>query len=136
MVISIDAYFGTYSGHEDAGPREWAAAEAMLDRVNRLLEQAEAEGVELETNPVTNSQVSGELNGGFRPQDCPIGAAHSSHKLARAVDIYDPHGKLDAWVTDEILTRYGLYREAPGATTGWCHLTDKPPGSGKRTFQP
>jgi len=135
-VITIDQYFGIYANHPDAGPGMYASAEKMLERVNALLSQAESEGVTLQTNPNTNSQVSGETNGGFRPQDCPIGAAKSSHKQARAVDVFDPRNDLDSWVTDEILTAHGLYREHPDDTPRWCHLSDKAPGSGKRTFHP
>lgn len=114
----------------------WAAAEVMLDKVNALLERALQEGVRLETNPHTGTLVGGEKNGGFRPQDCAIGAAKSAHKQARAVDIYDPDNALDGWLNDDILTEFGLYREAPTATNRWCHLSDKMPGSGRRTFQP
>jgi len=135
-MISLDQYFGIYASHPDASPGMWAAAETMLDKVNSLLEQAEKEGIAIETNPNTNSQVGGETNGGFRPQDCPIGAPASSHKHARAVDVYDPHNALDGWITDELLTDFGLYREAPNATLHWCHLSDKAPGSGRRTFNP
>lgn len=87
-------------------------------------------------NPRTHTYVAGETYGGFRPQDCPQGAPHSSHKQGQAVDIYDPDNALDNYVTDAILEAYGLYREAPSATLRWCHLSDRPPGSGKRTFQP
>ena len=43
---------------------------------------------------------------------------------------------LDNWITDAILERHGLYREAPLATQRWCHLTDRAPGSGRRSFSP
>lgn len=135
-MITIDQYFGIYANHADAGPGMYASAEKMLEQVNALLDKAASQGIAPRTNPNTNSQVSGETNGGFRPQDCPIGASRSSHKQARAVDVYDPDNQLDDWVTDEILTEYGLYREHPDATPRWCHLSDKAPGSGKRTFHP
>jgi hypothetical protein len=92
--------------------------------------------VELRLNPKTESLVSGDTLGGFRPQNATQGAPHSSHKEARAVDVYDPGGKLDAWLNDAKLEHYGLYREHPDATQGWCHLTDRAPGSGRRTFMP
>jgi len=135
-VISIDQYFGIYANHPDAGPGMYHSAESLLERVNRLLQEAMNQGVPPRTNPKTNSQVSGETNGGFRPQDCPIGAARSSHKQARAVDVYDPDNQLDDWLNDEILTEFGLYREHPDDTPRWCHLSDKAPGSGRRTFHP
>jgi hypothetical protein len=93
-------------------------------------------GRELPINPKTNSCISGETNGGFRLPDCPIGAADSSHKQGQGVDIYDPLNDLDAWITDDILTDFDLYREHPVSTEFWCHLTYRAPHSGHRTFFP
>lgn len=135
-MISLDDYFGPYAKHPDATPERWAAAAEMLDRVNQLLERAAGEGVEFLPNPATGTLVSGAGNGGFRPQNCPVGAARSSHKLARAVDIADPSQKLDDWLTDGILREFGLYREHPDYTLNWCHLQDKAPPSGRSTFRP
>ncbi len=106
----------------------------MLAKVFDLLREAESNGVEVQTNPKTRTLVSGEVYGGFRPQDCPIGAPHSAHKEGRAVDVYDPTGALDKWLTDARLAAHGLYREAPSATNGWCHLQDRP--TANRTFVP
>lgn len=135
-MITLAEYFGPWEESPDATDDRHMAASAMLERVNALLSEAESFGVALEMNPHTGSLVSGQTYGGFRPQDCPQGASHSSHKEARAVDIYDPHGELDRWITDLCLERHGLYREHPADTNGWSHLSDKAPGSGKRTFHP
>ena len=135
-MISIADYFGHWADHPAATPERKAAAAALLDAVNPLLMEAEANGIWIQTNPHTSTMVSGETFGGFRPQDCPIGAPHSSHKEARAVDVYDPDNALDRWLTDARLEAHGLYREAPASTNTWCHLTDRAPGSGHRTFQP
>ena len=135
-MISISDYFGPWADSPDATDEVKLAAQAMLDRVNQCLMEAEANGVEIQTNPATGTCVSGQTLGGFRPQDCGQGAPHSSHKEGRAVDCYDPDGDLDRWLTDARLEQFGLYREAPGSTNGWTHLTDKAPGSGRRTFQP
>lgn len=135
-MISLPEYFGPWEDSPDATDERHQAALAMLEKVNPLLEEAETNGVELKINPHTGTLVSGQTYGGFRPQDCPQGAPHSSHKEARAVDVYDPSGALDRWLTDELLEKHGLYRESPDATSGWCHLSDKAPGSGKRTFHP
>lgn len=135
-MISVADYFGAHVDSPDATPERKACAEAMLDRVNPLLTEAEAHGVELEMNPKTQTLVSGTQYGGFRPQDCPEGAPHSAHKEARAVDVYDPHGLLDKWITDLLLEKHDLYREHPNDTPGWCHLSDRAPGSGRRTFHP
>ena len=135
-MITIANYAGKWLAHPDfTKPRENNAA-ALLRQVNLLLNAAERAGVELKKNPATGSQVSGQQYGGFRPQSCPEGAPMSAHKQAQAVDIYDPQGKLDAWINDGILTQYQLYREHPDATPGWCHLSTRPPRSGRRTFYP
>lgn len=135
-MITLSQYFGVYASHPDATPECYAAADELLSRVNRLLDNVDTDRVELRINPKTDSEVSGDTNGGFRPQDCPIGARHSSHKQAMAVDVYDPGNSLDRWLTDERLEEAGLYREAPDATPGWTHLTTRAPGSGLRTFNP
>lgn len=133
MHITLADYFGPWVDEIDEYKE---AAEEMLDKVNRLLMTAEAHGVDLKINPVTKTYVSGKTYGGFRPQDCPQGAPQSSHKQARAVDVYDPQGELDRWITDARLAEFDLYREHPNATAGWCHLSDKAPKSGRRTFIP
>jgi len=145
MNVTLDQYFGTYAKHPDATPGKWAVADVMLDRVNRMLEYACECGLILAINPHTNSLVSGETNGGFRPMNCPVGAPASKHKMARAVDVYDPGNRLDDWLTtfdsedgkrNSMLEKYGLWRESPDDTETWLHLQDLPPKSGRRTFRP
>lgn len=135
-MISLAEYVGPHEDSPDWTAERKAAAFQMLERVNELLADAEAHGVELADNPKTGTLVSGTTYGGFRPQDCPQGAPTSAHKEGRAVDIYDPLGALDRWISDLILAKYDLYRESPLATSGWCHLSDRAPPSGKRTFLP
>lgn len=135
-MISLSDYIGAHADSPDWTVERQANAATMLEDVNRLLAEAEAKGIDLEMNPQTKTLVSGVSYGGFRPQECPQGAPHSAHKEGLAVDIYDPHGALDRWVTDLILEKYGLYREHPADTNGWCHLTSRAPGSGKRSFHP
>lgn len=134
MIITVHDYFGQWIGHRDARPDRRAAAMLLLAKVNALLAEARALG--LRENPVTGTMVSGRDLGGFRPRDCRIGAATSSHKEGRGIDIHDPDEHLDRWLTDAVLERHDLYREAPAATPGWCHLTDRPPLSKRRTFLP
>lgn len=117
------------------------AAEDLLARVVALLLVAEAAGVYKNwINPHTGSVISGSKDGdgdgGFRTPGSKTGAPQSAHRDARAVDIYDPLNALDNWLTDERLEVVDLYREAPAATPGWCHLQSRAPGSGRRTFQP
>ena len=123
-------------------------AEDLLARVNALLEQAAAAGVTVLLCPNTGTQISGSKggtgDGGFRLPTSTTGSPHSSHKTAQGVDVYDPGGALDDWLDDfEVgvgdnvkLAEHGLYREAPSATSTWCHLTTRPPPSKRRTFHP
>lgn len=90
------------------------------------------------------------LRSGWRPQgfnECFVhkdnlgnvlrgGAKKSTHITGEGVDVADNDGALDAWLTDERLAKYDLYREHPDATESWCHLQTRPPGSGHRTFHP
>jgi len=108
----------------------------LVPQVNALLALASAAGIPTYKHPATGNPVVGPKYGGFRPQSCPIGAPQSAHKVGMAVDIYDPSNALDEWITDDVLTQCGLYREAPRATDTWCHLTTRRPPSGKRTFIP
>lgn len=135
-MISLEEYVGPHSESPDWTPERKDAAVVLLPKVNELLAAAEHNGVDLPDNPKTGSLVSGTQYGGFRPQNCPEGAPHSSHKEGRAVDVFDPSGELDRWISDLILEKYDLYREHPADTNGWCHLTDRAPSSGKRTFHP
>ncbi len=135
-MISVADYFGPWLNHPDATEERKANAQALLERVNNLLDDAFLDYVDLVDNPVTETLISGKTYGGFRPQDCPQGASNSSHKIGRGVDIYDPQNYLDNWLTDAILERHELYREAPLYTPRWCHLTDRAPGSGNRSFMP
>jgi hypothetical protein len=138
-VISLQQYAGLWAGHEDWNPECQREATILLNKVNQLLANYEAEtGNTVAINQFTKSQISGAKYGGFRTQDCPIGAPRSSHKIGMAVDILDRNDALDDWITahPEVLVEYNLYREHPDDTKSWCHLSTKPPKSGNRTFKP
>lgn len=136
-MISTEQYFQAkpHTVEDDA------KAQALLEAVNDLLDEAAAAGAYMNNPcPNTGTEISGSKggqgDGGFRLQTATTGSDHSSHKEARGVDVYDYGDKLDAWLTDEILERHGLYREHPDSTPAWCHLTTRAPGSGHRTFYP
>lgn len=131
-MISLQDYFVSF---EHSKEHEANAAE-LLKRVNALLEQFVKDGGALKKNPFTKSYISGSMYGGFRPQDCPIGAPKSAHKVAMAVDVFDPDNHLDSYLTDIVLLKFDLYREHPSKTEKWAHLSIKRPDSGKRTFYP
>lgn len=135
-MLSLRDYFGPWGEHPDATPEVEEAAQALLEKVNSLLIEADAHGVDMIDNPHTGSLISGHKYGGFRPQDCPEGAPNSKHKTGHACDIYDANGALDRWLTDKRLEAHGLAREHPQKTLGWVHLQDILPPSGRRTFWP
>lgn len=109
-------------------PEVEEAAQGLLEKVNALLEDA-----------YCPSPDAG-LRSGYRPYSYNVtvmnAKPNSKHQTGHAVDIDDDNEAIDAWLTDEILEKYELYREHPSATPSWCHLQDVPPGSGKRTFYP
>lgn len=135
-MITIKQYFSAdLQGEATQQHRE--NAEELLGRVNTLLQDAAERGnVVVPVNPNTDSQISGAGHGGWRKLHSPVGAPGSAHKDGRAVDVYDPDGDLDEWITDQVLSMHGLYREHPSSTRGWCHLTTRQPKSGRRSFYP
>ena len=136
-MISVEEYF-----RKPRSPAQEDNARDLLARVAGLLTDAMADGAYDQTwvNPNTRTRISGSVggdgDGGFRTPGSRTGAPRSAHKEGCAVDVYDPLNRLDYWITDAVLEKHGLYREAPSATPGWCHLQTRAPGSGRRTFQP
>ena len=145
MMITQEHYFGSKAHTEEQS----ILAEDLLDRVNQLMREAEEEGAFVITVcPNTGSPISGSKggsgDGGFRLPGATTGAARSSHKEARGVDVYDPGNALDTWLdnaegdggSNPTLVRYGLSREHPKATPGWCHLTTRAVARDRQTFYP
>lgn len=154
-MISLEEYFsggsrekfGQKLSHPDATPERQQRAVTLLDRVNRLLLWAVEGGIiqanqhDEDTGCCISGTKNGAGDGGFRLQGSGTGSPRSKHKEGAAVDVYDPGDKLDNALTDDILKEYGLFREHPSATPGWCHLQILPPGSwsadnDRRTFYP
>lgn len=141
-MISIEQYFGKYGkNHKDVTPARYANAQRLLGKVNKLMVEMMKRGIVFLDNPNTKCQVAGEMNGGFRPQDCPIGASNSAHKEGLAVDIYDPMGKIDEALNHdpellEVIKDLDMYFEALPNTIGWSHWTIRKPPSGRRFFIP
>lgn len=137
-MITIEQYFGNkvHSQEQEANAVE------LLDSVNALLDEAEKFGAYAGWPcPHTGTQISGchggAGDGGFRLPDTTTGRPLSSHKEAKGIDVFDPDGSLDMWITRKVLEKFNLYREHPDYTKdGWCHLTKRPPKSGCRTFIP
>lgn len=136
-MISSEAYF---AGKPHDAEQE-IMADDLLVRVNALIDEAVAAGAFTRTVcPNTGTEISGSKggagDGGFRLPTTSTGRPNSSHKQAKAVDIFDPDESLEDWIDDTILEKHGLYRESPSDTLGWTHLTTRPPGSCRRTFKP
>ena len=143
-MITTESYFSgkPHDVQEDAN------AQHLLEAVNALIDQAVYEGAfTRNVDPDTGTEISGSKggagDGGFRLPTATTGAPQSSHKQAKAVDVYDPHNRLDDYLTrfddgsnNAVLEKFGLYRESPEKTPGWTHLQTRAPGSGRRTFQP
>lgn len=148
-MIAIYEYVGSYAGSPDWTQQRMDNAWELLKRCRSLEEEMVEKGILFPTNSKTGSQVSGDGNGGFRPQNCPIGAPKSAHKEGSAVDRYDPTGAIDShllldfhacesagYPERSLLVKYDLYIEHPDATPGWSHWGTKAPKSGNRIFRP
>lgn len=140
-MITQAQYFNVKIGNPEITERVEACSDLLLARVNALLEWAEGEGgYEPMYDNDTDSQISGSRggdgDGGFRLSNSKTGAKLSAHKRGCGVDVYDPLDSLDENLNDDILANFGLYREHPSSTPGWCHLQTIAPGSGNRTFRP
>lgn len=115
-------------------------AARLLETVNLFVTRAKAAGVPFVANPATGSLVSS----GWRPPvvnaNTPRASRTSLHMVGRAIDLFDPQDRIDAWVFGPVglalLAELGLWLEHPDATPGWCHLQDRAPGSGRRVFRP
>ena len=137
-MLTLEDYVGTHANSPDWDTEMQENAERLCAAVNGLMMDMKLSGVNFRINPVTGSCVSGSTFGGFRPKDCPQGAANSSHKEALAVDLYDPLGEIDKWLLEHVdkLEEYGIYIEHPDDTQHWSHWSIKPPGSGRHIFKP
>lgn len=133
--LSIDQIFGLYISY--AEPWHITNATDLVSRVNKLLSlYVAATGNPVETSAATGCVLSGP-NAGFRPKTSKVGAANSSHKEGRAVDLADRTRKLKDWLmlpTHKSMELCGLYMEHPVDTPTWCHLTTRKPPSGNRVF--
>lgn len=137
-MFTIEQYVGIHKNSSDWTEDRQDNAACLITACSNLQHIMEAQGINFPINPKTGSEISGETYGGFRPQDCPIGASHSSHKEGLAVDRFDPNGEIDGWIMrhQDILVKTGIYIESPDSTPGWSHWTIHAPSSGKHVFIP
>ena len=143
-MFTLKEYVSVHWNSDDWTSDRQSNAMILTNLCGKLQSKMEADGVIFQINPKTGTTISGEIYGGFRPQNCPEGAPHSAHKEGQAVDRYDPDGTIDDFITqfdsdngdNSLLEEFGLYREHPDSTLGWSHWTTRAPNSGKRTFIP
>ena len=137
-MITLDEYVGPHKESKDWTKQRQENAKKLLQACLLLEHEMLEDGVSFPDNPITKSGVSGKTYGGFRPQDCAVGAPNSSHKEGLAVDRYDPLESIDNWCMShqDRLKHHGIYIEHPSATKGWSHWTIRAPKSGKTVFYP
>ena len=137
-MITLNQYVGPHRDSPDWTTARQLNASNLLKACASLEVEMARGGVAFPDNPVTKNGVGGSTFGGFRPQNCPIGAPKSSHKEGLAVDRFDPRGEIDAWCMAHLdrLAAHGIYIEHASATPGWSHWTIKAPKSGNRAFMP
>jgi len=137
-MFTLADYVGPHADSPDWNEERQDNANALILACTKLQSLLEAENVHFPLNPKTGTTISGETYGGFRPQDCPIGAPGSAHKEGLAVDRYDPGDLIDQFLLRrvDLLNQCGIYIEAPSTTPGWSHWTIRSPASGHVIFYP
>lgn len=143
-MILLDEYFedSISNWNYTRSSADFMNADDLLTRVTALEQEFAAEGGApflLSSGHRTRARTLDLIDRGYRA------AVGGRHETSQAVDILDADGKLDAWIssfdTEEgarnaLLERLGLWREDPEHTSGWCHLQNVQPKSGRRTFHP
>ena len=129
--ISLRDYFGPHWDHDDVTDEVLANATELVHRANAVLEQMVAGGCTPLRNPGTNTYISGQTLGGFRPQSSAVGAPRSKHKMGQALDLYDPYRELAKWAVNHPadMKDIGLWIEDPRWTPTWLHIQSVPPGN-------
>lgn len=132
-MINLTQY---WAGRDSKYRGEWAEeiqanGAETVERVNKLLAFAEADGVIRDT-----------VNSGWRPggvNDVTANAAKTSrHLTARACDVGDPDRALAQWCMKhkDKLALCELWCEDFRWTPTWCHFQTEPPASEKRIYIP
>lgn len=136
--LTLDVYLGAYEmGYERYLSTEMRRnAEWTIKVANQLILRLIAVGV-----PIPRGEI---MTSGWRPP--PInaqtkGAARNSlHLTCEAIDINDPDGDIDDWLSSPdgqmALEEMGIWIEHPATTRRWSHWQTCPPRSGRRMFYP
>ena len=137
-MFTLADYVGPHSKSPDWTDGRKANARRLMLSCANLQARMMADGIQFHINPATGTTISGQGNGGFREQNCPIGASDSAHKQGLAVDRYDPYNELDGWLMDnqDALVEFGIYIEHPDSTPHWSHWSIRAPESNHHVFYP
>ena len=79
-MITLNQYVGVHRSSPDWTPAREQNATKLLAACCALEVEMAHGGVAFPDNPRTKNGISGDTFGGFRPQNCPIGAPNSAHK--------------------------------------------------------
>lgn len=118
-----------------------ASAIELLDpKILRVLGQLRADYGPLIVN---NWHTGGAFKyRGYRPADCPVGAAKSMHKQGKAIDCHSPRIPVETMrkeVIAKAATNHPIYSLIGGIEldVNWLHVDVRPRVGGKaRTFYP
>jgi hypothetical protein len=127
MTITITQYLMGRDKQYTLPPEVVPNATELLKRVNKLLEIYTA----------ATGKVVDRVNSGWRPPQinaATLGAAKkSNHMIGMAIDMGDPDGLLDKWLTTpagvSALSTCDLWIEGAAHTPTWTHFQSKPYGS-------
>lgn len=142
IQITVEQYFLKYADEykSELHPQIIQNAVILLDKVNKLIQAMQMDGIGMDLIPLRHSLVC--FTSGWRPRKVneatPGAAKFSLHISGEAIDLSDPDGSIDEWCVSNtrILRELGLFMEHPSATKGWCHVQSKPPKSGRLIFYP
>src|ERR1043165_8753902 len=125
-MITAEDYFRDSVENYGYTPTDDDLAQAidLLERVEKMeqdyVEETGNEVFILSSGHRTREKTLELQKNGYRA------ALGGNHEKSAAVDIRDKKGYLDAWLDDEKLASYGLYREDPRDTAGWTHVQNVP----------
>lgn len=144
MTITLEQYFMGRDAlyPEECTPAVRANAAKTVERVNRALELAAADGV----SPGIDEKTGNHVASGWRPhainhalERTSNAATNSTHIGAEACDLQDTLGRdLARWALRNLdkLEEIGLWMEDPRWTPDWVHWQTRPPHSGLRVYRP
>lgn len=123
-LITVTEYLMGRATHDDLTAEQCSNMHGIISMANQVL--------------MDFGEFRKVTSGYRRPEDNKAagGSKNSAHMTCEAVDLEDRNGKLKAFLTDELLEKYNLFRECDEACPSWCHISTRPTKSGLRIFKP